>query len=149
MSKPNELPKGHVPYGLLNFCSNKLRGGVSVLSDQGVLPLVIGKGPKPQIWIQAIEGGEGSRKYVLLVDASISRSPLVRVEEVGSEIVVSINGETILRIEQTGDDEAVVSEIDLRAIGFNVRGNLSELKVGSSTFSNNTISNLDALVAIM
>ncbi|PRW95998.1 hypothetical protein C7A07_23995 [Pseudomonas fragi] len=143
----DSLPKGYLPYQALTLCSNKLIGGTKVVSVGKVLPLLIGKGAKPQIWIQALQFPK-SKKYILLVDASISRHPLVRVEELGSQIVVKVNGGIVLRVEQTGDDQAVVDELDLRSLGFNVYGGVSELNVGNITFSNSTFNQVGVMVGI-
>lgn len=145
MIKLDKLPKGYVPYGTLSLCSNKLLGGTKIIAVKNVLPLLIGKGAKPQIWLQALQSPQ-SKKYILLVDSSISRHPLVRVEEVGRQLIVKINGGTVLKVEQTGDDQAMVTELDLRSIGFNVYGGMSELSVGGLTFSNSTFNSVGVMV---
>ena len=147
MIEVDKLPKGYSPYQTLTLCSNKLIGGTKVVAVGKVLPLLIGKGAKPQIWIQALEFPK-SKKYILLVDASISRHPLVRVEELGTQIVVKVNGGVVLRVEQTGDDQAVVAELDLRSLGFNVYGGMLELNVGNMSFSNSTFNQVGVIVSI-
>lgn len=147
MIKLSKLPKGYEPYSILSLCSNKLLNGTKIIAVKDILPLLIGKGAKPQIWLQALQSPQ-SKKYILLVDASISRHPLVRVEEVGRQIIVKINGGTVLRVEQTADDQAIVSELDLRSIGFNVYGGMSELSVGGMTFIGSTFNAGGAMVGI-
>ena len=147
MIKLDKLPKSYSPYSILSLCSNKLLGGTKIVVIKDVLPLLIGKGSKPQIWLQALQSPQ-SKKYILLVDASISRHPLVRVEEVGRQIIVKINGGTVLKVEQTSDDQAIVTELDLRSIGFNVYGGMSELFVGGMTFSHSTFSGVGAMVSM-
>lgn len=147
MIKLDKLPDGYTPYSLLSVCGNKLYDGTKIIAVGKVLPLLIGRGSKPQIWIQALQNPQ-SKKYVLLVDASISKHPLVRVEELGRQITVTVNGGTILRVEQTGPDQAVVSEVDLRSIGFNVHGGMSQLSVGGMTFSNSSFSGVGVMVGM-
>lgn len=139
------LPKGYTPYELLNICSNKLTGGANIIIVGDILPLIIGRGSKPQIWLRAIQNPQ-SKKFISLVEASVSQHPLVRVEEVGRQLVVKVQGATVLRVEQTSEDRAFVSELDLRRLGLNVFGTLSHLNAGGVTFSNNTFSGSGALV---
>lgn len=140
------LPKGYSPYKLLNVCSNKLTGGAKIIVVGDILPLLIGSGSKPQVWLRAIQHPQ-SKRFISLVEASISQHPLVRVEEVGRQLVVKVQGATVLRVEQTSEDQAFVSELDLRKLGLNVFGTISHLNAGGVTFSNNTFSGEGALVS--
>ena len=145
MKNLKNLPKGYTPYELLNVCSNKLTGGANIIIVGDILPLIIGRGSKPQIWLRAIQNPQ-SKRFISLVEASVSQHPLVRVEEVGRQLVVKVQGATVLRVEQTSEDRAFVSELDLRKLGLNVFGTLSNLNAGGVTFSNNTFSGSGALV---
>ncbi|WP_141232400.1 hypothetical protein [Pseudomonas fragi] len=140
------LPKGYSPYKLLNVCSNKLVDGANIVVVGDIVPLLIGRGSKPQVWLRALQGPQ-SKKFISLVEASISQHPLVRVEEVGRQLVVKVQGATVLRVEQTSEDQAFVSELDLTKLGLNVFGSISHLNAGGVTFSNNTFSGGGALVA--
>ncbi len=141
----DSLPKNYRPYAKLNLCGNKIIGGIHIISIGGKLPIIIGSGAKPQIWISALTSRERD-KSILLVDSSIPKFPWVRVEEQGRQMLVKVHGATILRVEQTGEDQAIVSELDLRSIGFNVHGGLSSLFVANSQFSGGTIEGSTVLV---
>jgi hypothetical protein len=139
------FPEGYSPYKLLNVCGNRLLNGTILMSAWGELPFLIGQGNKPQIWMRAIQS-PGDKRLVSIVEASISQHQLVRVEQADKQLVVKIQGATVLRIEQTGPDQALISELDLRPLGFNVYGNVGQLNAGGmimigSTFSGGTVVN--------
>lgn len=139
MERFNQLPMGYTPYSFLNVCSNRLYGGAKIMAVGDAFPILIGSGFKPQIWLRAVRTPH-SKELVSLVESSISKHPMVRVEEIGRQIVVKVNGATVLRVEQTGSDQALVTELDLRLLGFNVYGGMNSLVVGGNNFSNNSIS---------
>ncbi|MCF5232423.1 MULTISPECIES: hypothetical protein [unclassified Pseudomonas] len=138
MEKFSQLPMGYAPYSLLSVCGNKLYGGALIMAVGGSFPILIGAGFKPQIWLRAVRF-PGSKDLVSLVESSISKNPLVTVEEIGRQIVVKVKGGTVLRVEQTGDSQALVTEMDLRSLGFNVYGGMNSLTVGSNSFSGNSL----------
>ena len=142
----DKTPKGYVPYSLLSVCGNKLTGGAKILAVGDTFPILIGKGSKPQIWLMAI-ASPNDKKFISIVEASISQHSFVRVEEVGRQLVVKVQGATVLKVEQTGDDQALVSEIDMRPLGLNVFGGVSELNAGGMSFSNNTFSGGGTLIS--
>lgn len=138
MERFSQLPMGYVPYSLLSVCGNRLYGGALIMAVGGDLPILIGAGFKPQIWLRAVRS-PGNKDLVSLVESSISKNPLVTVEEIGRQIVVKVKGATVLRVEQTGDSQALVTEMDLRVLGFNVYGGMNSLTVGGSSFSSNSL----------
>ncbi|MBH3412860.1 hypothetical protein [Pseudomonas putida] len=133
----NSLPQNYKPYDSLNLCSNRILGGGHIFSVGDKLPLIIGAGVKPQIWLFAVADPKKG-KFVPLVDSSVSKHPWVRVEEIGRQLLVKVHGATVLRIEQTGEGQAVVSELDLRSVGFTIHGGASSLTIGGMTFSGST-----------
>lgn len=133
------LPDGYVALNKLNICSNVLIGGGFAFSLGAILPLIIGKGPVPMIWMQAYDFK--NKKSKILVDGNISKHPevLVTKPEDGVVEISIIKGVRMLRVKNTGADSSVVSFMDLRPVGLNITGNQNELNVGNSSFSKNTI----------
>ncbi|WP_153773362.1 hypothetical protein [Pseudomonas sp. MNR3A] len=137
----DSLPRNFRPYKNLNVCSNKLLGGGHLFSVGNKLPIIVGAGVKPQIWLYGVTSPDRARN-TLLVDSSIAQHSWVRVEEAGRQLLVKVHGSTVLRVEQTGEDQAVVSEIDLRPIGYNVHGGVSSLSIGGVQFSGSIFNNV-------
>mgnify|MGYP003386740888 CR=1 FL=1 len=143
----NNLPKSYLPYEKLTVCSNTLIGGGHIVAVGDTLPLIIGKGEKPQIWLQAI-GNPETKEFVSIVENSVSKHPIVEVKEISGSVVVSIKGKPILSVRAASENSAVVESIDLRSIGLNLYGNSSSMNVGGGTFSGNTMSGGGTLIGL-
>ncbi|MDP2886056.1 MAG: hypothetical protein Q8P51_13670 [Ignavibacteria bacterium] len=139
MITKNSLPKSYVPYGSLIVCSNSLLGGGHIVSIGDVLPIIIGKGEKPMIWLQALTKPE-SKEFVTIVEGSISQHPAVKIYEENDVLKVSVSGTTVLSVKATAESSADVNELDLRPLGLNLHGDSSTLMVGTSIFSGNSMS---------
>ncbi len=135
----NNLPKSYTPYDKLIVCSNTLIGGVNVVAIGEALPLLIGKGDKPRIWLQAI-AKPNSSEFVSVVEESIPTHPAVRIYEEKNVIKIEASGILILAVKLTGENSAEVEALDFRPLGLNMHGTKDSLMVGGSTFSQNTMS---------
>lgn len=131
------LPKSYSPYEKLVVCSNTLSGGGHILAIGEVLPVLVGKGEKPQVWLQALSNPDKS-EFITIVEASISKYQAVKVFEDNGALNIHVGGTRVLSVRVTGEDIAEIFMIDLRPLGINLYGNNSELKVGNSTFSGNS-----------
>ncbi|UDM18427.1 hypothetical protein [Vogesella sp. XCS3] len=141
MITTENLPVDYKPYDYLNFCSNVINGGGHIFAVGKTLPLLIGVGPAPRVWLQAV-AAPGSKEFVPIVADSISTHPAVSVETMGSKIVVSVHGKIVLKAETKGDLKASVSEIDFRPLGLNVIGSPMGLSLGGMQLSRNTFTNV-------
>lgn len=139
MITKNSLPKSYVPYALLIVCSNSLLDGGHIVSIGDVLPIIIGRGEKPMIWLQALTKPE-SKEFVTIVEGSISKHPAVKIYEENNVLKVSVSGTMVLSVRAIADDSAKVDELDLRPLGLNLHGDSSALIVGTSKFSGNSMS---------
>jgi hypothetical protein len=143
----DNLPKSFQPYHKLTVCSNSLIGGGHIVEVSGTLPLIIGKGDKPQIWLQALNNPE-TKEFILVVENSISKFPSVQVKEIQGFLVVSIQGNEVLRIREVSENEASVDAMDLRPIGLNLYGDVDGMKVGNGSFSRNAMSGGGVLLGL-
>lgn len=143
----DSLPKSYKPYEELTICSNTLVGGGHIVAVSGVLPLIIGAGEKPQIWLQAINNAE-KQEFISIVENSVSKHPAVDVIEISGAVTVKIQGKIILSVMSPSEDSAVVDSVDLRPLGLNMFGDASSLKVGDSSFSGNSMSGGGVLIGL-
>ncbi|WP_447837509.1 hypothetical protein [Aeromonas salmonicida] len=139
MITTENIPTDYKPYGDLNFCSNSLLGGGHIFTMGKVLPLLIGMGPSPRVWLQAIADPE-SKEFVTIVSDSKSTHPSVKVSSSRHKVVVSVHGREVLTVESRSYGKAVVSKIDFRPIGLNLHGNSDGLSLGGMQLSRNTFS---------
>lgn len=138
MITKDTLPSTYSPYQQLNVCSNRVIGGGHLLQAGKALPLLIGKGPIPQVWLQAPTDPLG-KAFAPLVAASVATHPAVLVSTEGGALVVYVGGKLVLRVRQVNDQQAEIDELDLRPIGFNIFGNKSSLNAGGMHMSGNTV----------
>ncbi|HBP0045303.1 TPA: hypothetical protein L5P36_006139, partial [Pseudomonas aeruginosa] len=137
----SNLPKGYIPYSKVKLCSNLLSGSTFILSVDEVLPLLVGKGNKPQIWIQAIADAN-MKSFVPIVESSIPLFPFVRVTTESGVVLVFVNDQVIMSIRSEVDDEINIFQMDLRPIGLNIVGDEKSLRSGGMEFSNSTFSGM-------
>ena len=139
------LPDSFETYNILKICSNTLTGGGHVLAVGEVLPIIIGRGEKPKIWLQALNDPI-KKEFVLIVENSISKHPSVKVTETDNTISITIQQTKILSVKNISDNSAEVDFIDLRPIGFNLYGDSSSMNVGNSSFTGNSMHGVNVLV---
>ena len=132
------LPATYRPYQQLTLCSNHLIGGGHLIQTGNSLPLLIGMGPTPQVWLQAPIEPSG-KAFAPLVAASVSTHPAVSVSTESGALVIYAGGTLVLRVRQVSPQHAEVDELDLRPIGFNIYGNKTSLNAGGMHMSGNTV----------
>jgi hypothetical protein len=139
MITTRNLPNSYIPYNTLVVCSNTLTGGVHLVKVDDILPVVVGKGDKPKIWLQALTDSK-TKIFMMVVEASISSHPAVKVYEDFDTLKITISGTLVLSVKATGDDSAEIDTLDMRPLGLNLYGTKNELMVGGNTFSGNSMS---------
>lgn len=133
------LPKNYTPYQSLSLCSNTIIGGGHLIVVGEVIPLLVGCGETPKVWLQAPTDNTG-KSYVPLVVESVAAHPSVTVTSDGSSLSIFAGGTQVLHIKQISKERAVIDLLDLRPIGFNVFGTASSLQAGGMKFSTSTFS---------
>lgn len=143
----NNLPQSFTPYEKLTICSNVLLGGGHLVEISNTLPLIIGTGEKPQVWIQAISD-PNSMQFVSVVENSVSKFPMIKIMEVDSYLVITMQKETILKIKKISSTEAVIDYLNLAPMGLNLSGDSNGLKIPNGQFSGNTMSGNGVLLGL-
>jgi hypothetical protein len=133
-------PKSLKKLNELVLCSNLIIGGGYPFAVGNILPLIIGGGEKPQIWLQAINDSSG-KNFIPIVENSISRDQRISVYEdpVSGEMKIFFYSTPILIVKLINKSKAEISLLDLRPFGLNVWGNTSALYIGGSRFSHNRV----------
>lgn len=140
------LPGAYKPYQKLTVCSNLLIGGGHLVVLGEVLPLLVGSGESPAVWLQAPTDQTG-KSYVPLVSASVASHPAVSVISNTQGLTVSVGGMPVIHVTQVDSESAVIDLLDLRPIGLNIYGDDTSLIAGEATFSHNTFSGVGTLLA--
>ena len=143
----NNLPSSYQPYDKLTICSNSLIGGGHLVELAGALPLIIGYGEKPQVWLQAVSNPE-KMEFVSVVENSVSKFPAVEVKEIDGSIIITIQGKQVLKVRNVSKSEAVVENMDLRPIGLNLYGDGNNMNMPNGSFSGNSMSGGGVLLGL-
>lgn len=146
MITPTTLPSTYKPYQRLTVCSNELIGGGHLVILGDVLPLLVGSGETPMVWLQAPADKTG-KSYVPLVVASVAAHKAVTVVSNKDGLTVSVEGTPVIHALQVDSESAVIDFLDLRPVGLNIYGNATSLTAGGGTFSSNSFNGVGALLA--
>ncbi len=112
-----------------------------------ILPIVIGKGDKPRIWLQALADPK-TKEFISVVEDSESKHPSVKVLEQDGAIKVILSSAVVLSVKTTGEDGYEIEALDMRPLGLNLHGTTTELMVGSNTFSGNFMSGVGTFISL-
>jgi hypothetical protein len=143
----NTVPKVYKPYQNLTVCSNLLIGGGYLIAIGKVLPLLVGSGEAPMVWLEAPTDETGNN-YVPLVAASVALHPIVRVSRNKDGLTISVGGTPVVHVTQKNTKTALIDLLDLRPIGFNIYGTSTSLIAGGATMSQNTFSGGGTFLAL-
>lgn len=147
MNKQYNKPNGFIPYKELNIGGNIIRGGGSLISLSGNLPIIIGSGDIPKIWIKQILNNKGNISQVELVKASVSLHPAIQVMGEGRNVEIYASNQLILKTENNNRDKVDITYLDLRPIGLNIFGDKVSVNAGGMTLKGNTFNGSGALFA--
>lgn len=147
MTTLNNLPKQFKPYSSLKICSNTLYNGGHLASIGDNLPLIIGKGEIPLIWLQALNDID-NKIFIPIIEKSISKNPNVVISKSSQALSISILGQQILSLKVINQDSAEVDFLDLRPIGLNLYGDKQTLNIGTNKFSGNSMSGGGVLIGL-
>jgi hypothetical protein len=143
----NSKPNNYIPFETLTVCSNTVKGGGNLVAVGDVLPLLVGKGDIPQVWLLALANAK-TNEFVPIVEKSISKHPAVKVYEENGILNVMISGEIVLSVSKNSENSANVKSLDFRPLGLNMYGNEESLNVGGGTFSGNSMSGGGTLIGL-
>lgn len=146
----SELPQNYLPLESLIICSNKLLDGSLPFSFGEGLPLIVGNGILPTVWLQG-PLYPGSKELVNLIDNNISLvedlAITANLQNRSIEIVFNKNVK-VLEVKIIGGKSAEINYINLKPLGFNITGTSNELNIGGSRFSKNTIKGTNVFIGL-
>ena len=145
--KLDSLPVQFNPYKELELAKNKLIDGIALFSVNDFIPLLIGKGDNPEIWIYIPSDSKGE-SWQPLVKKNRSLHAQVQVENKGNSVVVTTPDGIVLEVKECGDDQAVITKLNLRPFGINVFLEGKGLNVMGSSMIGNKIVGAKVMVGI-
>lgn len=143
----NSKPSDYTPFETLTVCSNTVKGGGNLVAVGDTLPLLVGKGDIPQIWLLALADAK-TNNFIAIVEKSVSKHPAVKVYEESGVLNIMISGEIVLSVRKDSESSASVTSLDFRPLGLNMHGNEKSLNVGGGSFSGNSMSGGGTLIGL-
>lgn len=142
-----ELPSQYEPFARLRIGSNSLEGVRALVSIGGAIPLLIGNGLTPRVWLTIPADRSGTRWYPLIKD-NFSSHPDVTVEVRPKLLVVRTPQNTVLSAIKVNDDTLSVQKLDLRQFGLNIYSDEHALHVMGNSLSKNEFRNISVIISV-
>jgi hypothetical protein len=148
MPSDRNLPAGFEPFEKLIFCSNELENVPIPFMWAGAVPLLIGRGLAPRVWLNCpiLEGGKNI--WAPLVRDNLPAHEWMQVVERRQQIEIRARGEVLLRCEKLDSDSAAVTLLDLRPIGIKIHGTESWLVAGVVKMAKNSYFNCGVMLQL-
>jgi len=142
------LPQDFKPVNSLVLCSNSLQDFKYIINDNNFIPILIGVGNIPRIWIYA----KSNNTSISVIRDNISNLPNIKINIYLKESRLSIEyisgnniNNSILKMDFK-ESKFVVTEMDLRPIGYNIYGNEQGLTIGTSKMNNNKFQGIESFI---
>lgn len=142
-----DFPTQYEPYGTLKIGTNTLENVKALVSVGSNVPLLIGKGPTPRVWLSIPTDRTGTSWYPLIKDNFSSHAD-VQVEVHRKTIVIRTPQGTILSAIQGREDVLSVQRLDLRTFGLNIYADEGSLHVMGNTLTKNEFRNMNVIIGV-
>ena len=136
--KLDSLPTQFRPYKQLEIAANKIVDGVAFLSVNEFIPVLIGKGEGPEIWV-SIPADQKGREWQPLVRKNRSLHEAVNVIVKGNVVTVDTPDGIVLEVKELTSENAEITKFNLRPFGINVILENGSLNVMTNRYSGNTV----------
>ena len=117
--KLDSLPKEFTPYKQLEIATNKIIDGVALVSVNGFIPVLIGKGETPEIWV-TIPADQKGTDWRPIVSKNESLLDVITVRTKEKVIQVAISDRIVLEVNEITTESAEITQCNLRPFGINV-----------------------------
>lgn len=145
--KQDSLPSNYKAPLKIEIGTNNLENVNLLLSFNGFVPLLIGDGENPRIWLNIPSNKEGTEWYPLIKD-NFSTNPKVIVIEKGNSVKVTTPDGVVIECVKKTDGTIEVKSLNLRPFGLDVEADSKMLKVMNQTFTSSGFKNLGTMIGI-
>ncbi len=136
--KLDALPKEFSPYKQLEIATNKLIDSVALVSVNGFIPVLIGKGESPEIWV-TIPADQQGKEWRPIVSKNKSLLDVITVIAKENMIGVAFADEIVFEVKEITQESVEITKCNLRPFGINVFLEDDCLKIMTNRYSGNTI----------
>ena len=136
--KLDALPTEFISYKQLEIATNKLVDGVALVSINGFIPVLIGRGETPEIWV-TIPADQQGKEWRPIVSKNTSLLDVITVIAKENMIGVTLADEIVLEVKEITRESVEITKCNLRPFGINVFLEDDCLKIMTNRYSGNTI----------
>jgi hypothetical protein len=141
------LPVKFEPYKIVEIAKNKIIDGIALLTLNNYIPLLIGKGEQPEVWINIPSDSTGLQWQPLVrKNRSLHDDVTIKVSEFS--VTVDTPDGTVLEVTSKTKNKAIITKLDLRPFGINMFIDKGVLKVSSTSFSGNTFKGSKVMIGM-
>ena len=145
--KLDSLPTNYKPYKEIECAGNRLIDGVAIIAVNDYIPLLIGSGETPEVWI-SIPANKTGDEWQPLVRKNRSLHKAVSVVAESRKVVIDTPDGVVLEVQTSEPSKATITKLDLRPFGINVFLDKGSLNVLSNYLSGNTVVGAKILIGI-
>lgn len=145
--KLDSLPSQYVPFQKVRLGSNTLENVVAVVSINGFIPLLVGDGQSPKVWLSIPTNREGTEWYPLIKENFSSHSD-VSVEVAKRRVTIRTPQGTVLNVLKNAENSLVFLKLDLRPFGLNFYADEGALHVMGNKLAKNEFKNIPVIIGI-
>lgn len=142
-----EFPTQYEPYERVRIGSNVLENVRALVSVGTHIPLLVGNGSTPRVWLSIPADKSGSRWYPLIKD-NFSTNPSIKVEAGPRKLVVRAPHGTVLSAISGKEGALWIQRLDLRPFGLNIYADEGSLHVMGNTLTKNEFRNVNVIIGV-
>lgn len=145
--KYDSLPTSYTPPPKLTIGTNTLENVKVLLSFNGFVPVLIGDGKQPRVWINIPTNKEGTEWYPLVKD-NFSTNEKVTVLVSTNSVKINTPDGIVLECYKLSDGTLDVKRLNLKPFGLNVIADEIQLTVMNQMFMSSEFKNMDIMIGI-
>ena len=145
--KLNDLPSQYVPFEEIDIGTNHLVNVRVLFTINEHVPLLIGSGDIPRIWLSIPADATGENWQPLIRD-NRSFHPKVTVQIDHNIVIVDTPDGEVLKVRKESENRVNVLSINLRPFGIDIHGDERLLTVMNNRLSGNSFVNVGVMFEI-
>ena len=145
--KQDSLPSNYKSPKKMKIGTNTLKNVNIILSFKGFVPILIGDGKKPRIWLNIPANKEGTEWYPLIKDNFSTNSNVIVIETKNSIKVTTPDG-IVVECIKMADGTIDVSRLNLKPFSLDVEADPTVLKIMNQQFTSSEFKNVGTMIGI-
>jgi len=143
------LPENYTPYNELIICNNILINVIVPIELNKRIPLLIGKGDIPLVWLSIPATKDASSwQEIVIKNESLNKKIAVITSEKDKSVIIKAGKHIFIHVKKISDEKAEVIGLDLRPLGLNIYGDTKGLYIATYSLSKNTFNNVHTMIGI-